>query len=85
MKKLIRLIARISGVEKEIRQENTKLIGSYMSDYSYWFSGLPTAGNSLELYARELKKGNTLLYGGMTDKIRDKVYELDKENKNIHT
>lgn len=85
MKKLIRFIARISGVEEEIRQENTKLIGSYMSQYSYWFSGLPTAGNSLELYARELKKGSVCLVGCTNDKIRDKVYELDKDNKNIHS
>lgn len=84
MRNVIRFIARISGVEERIKQENTRLIGGYMSQYSYWFSGLPTAGNALELYARELNKGHVVLYGDMSNKIREEVYKLHKDNKNIH-
>lgn len=84
MKKFIRFIARVSGVEKEIQEETTKQIGNYMSQYSHWFASIPTAANVLELYSKPLKDGQTTLIASQHDQIRDMVYELDKIKKNIH-
>ena len=38
MKKIIRLIARISGVEKQIEDEHRRIISTYIIETSAWFS-----------------------------------------------
>ena len=77
-------MAEISGVTKQIELDTTKRIGYQMSQYSYWFSGLPTAGNSLELYSRHLIDGQENLVGAQHDNLRVKLYKFDKSKENVH-
>ena len=85
MKKIIRWISDITGVTNEIEKEACKRIGHSMYDYSYWFGKVPSIGNGLALYAKNLIEGHQNLYGDEHDKLRSELYKLYDENKNIHS
>lgn len=86
MKKLIRYLSKISGVEEEIKVETCKQIGQSMLDYSYWFN-LPIgydASNTLYLYSEHLRNGHSHLYGSQFSSMRTEYYTLHKSGKWIH-
>lgn len=79
MKKVIRFLASVSGVESEIRKEQTKQIGGQFIEYSYWFGGdnlrIPV-GNALMILGSNMLK-NTM-YGA--DRLRNSIDELGVHN-----
>jgi len=87
--KFIKWIAEISGVADKIREENTKFIGHQMHNYSYWFTGGLCDGkydvcNAYAKYAEHLMNGETHLYGGQSNQLRDELYCLSKNNTRVH-
>lgn len=79
MKKIIRFLARVSGVEDEIRQSQTKEIGGRMWQDAYWWNGGSNAPlwdvfNAFFLYANSLKRGSI----ADIDYVRKKVYRMAK-------
>lgn len=89
MKRVIKWLSEVTGVADKIREENTKFIGCQMSHYSHWFSGglasgKYDAGNALEKYSRYLIKGNTHLFCGQSDQLREELFKLSQENERVH-
>lgn len=87
--KIIRWLAEVTGVAHKIRQEQTEFIGHHLHNYSYLFTGGLTNGkydvcNAYAKYAELLIKGNSLLWGGMSSRLRDELYELSKKNECVH-
>lgn len=86
MKGIIRWLADVSGVSKEIRNEQTKTIGNYMFQNGYWFTGglefgegLHDAANVMFLYGNRLNQGDPI---PDIDSIRKSVYAHNK-NKTL--
>jgi hypothetical protein len=87
--KIIKWIAEVTGVADKIREENTKLIGQQMYEYSYWFTvglsnGKYDVCNAYAKYAEYLIKGNTHLYGGQSGLLRDELFKLSQKNERVH-
>lgn len=81
MKKIIRFLANISGVEDDIRKDERINVGSTMDGARYWWSGgsdgLPKYDvyNAFLLYSRYLKNG---YLNPPIDTIRKEVYSFEK-------
>jgi len=71
MKKFIRFIARISGVEKQIRDEKEKQIASDIMQASYWMSSGERlrAGNALFMYSRLLTDCGHVNHSNLRDQL----------------
>ena len=89
--KMIKWLADVSGVTKKIEVAHCKLIGSYMYDYSYWFTGglthskgINEVSNVLAMYSKALNKGNPTLIGSEHDILRNEIYRMSKNNILIH-
>ena len=81
MKRFIRFLAKISGVEKQIEDERNKIIGSQLVEYSYWLGATDVrtpAGNALDIMGRSVK-GEAYVNASM---LRDKIDE--RGTINIH-
>lgn len=91
MKKLIRWIAEVTGVAKQIRVEAYKEVGDSMQHYAYWFTGgLAVQGTKFDmsnvLYEYPnwcLKKGYPNLFGSQQMDLRQYLWELSDEGKSI--
>lgn len=91
MKKLIRWIAEVTGVAKQIRVETCKEVGNSMQQYAYWYTGgLMVEGHKYDisniLYEypnRCLKQGSTHLFGGQFDELRQELWKLSEQDKSI--
>ena len=91
MKKLIRWIAEVTGVAKQIRVEAYKQAGDSMQQYAYWYTGgLLVNGHKYDisniLYEypnRCLKQGSPNLFGGQFDNLRQELWKLSEEDKSI--
>ena len=91
MKKIIRWIAEVTGVAKQIRVETCKEVGSSMQQYAYWYTGgLMVKGHKYDIsnilyeYPNKcLKQGSPHLFGGQFDKLRQELWKLSDEGKSI--
>lgn len=75
MKKIIRFLIRISGIEQEIRGEVIFEIGCYMKQDAWWFSseGYEKVYNVLHLYADSLKHQKQI---PRIQYLRERIYSL---------
>lgn len=70
---MIRFLARITGVEKEIQKETINEIAGHMKNDAWWFSseGDEQAYNVMHLYADGLKRlGRPPMISPLRDRIR---------------
>ena len=71
MKKLIRWLADVSGVSREIKIEACKLVGKQMQDYADWFPEGETS-NVLQEYPKWcLNNGWPHMTGSQFDQLRE--------------
>lgn len=88
MKAIIRFLARISGVEDDIRNETTEHIGGQLRNESHWFTGLYN-GNEIDevqpIFAALFKIGDSLEKKHRFDvsRIRDEVVEWIREGNKL--
>lgn len=91
MKKIIKWLAEVTGVAKEIRTKAYKDVGHGMRRYAYWFTGgILVEGHKYDisniLYEypnRCLFQGSPHLYGNQFDDLRQELWKLSDENKSI--
>lgn len=87
MKKIIRWIAEVTGVAKQIRKEAYEQVGHRMQQYSYWFLNGQEEydiSNVLFEYANKcLHHGMPHLFGTQHDELRNELRKLHKEGKSI--
>ena len=79
MKRIIRWLADVSGVTKDIETETTKFIGNEMHDAGYWLSAYPTLMLCIQLYAENLKKGNQHFFAFQFGEWRAKILEVNNK------
>ena len=78
MKQIIRWVAKWSGVEQEIRDDERESIGCQIQGFHYWFTTRKPICNALWFVAQEVRKGGFFHY----DKIRDQVLKLGDKRYN---
>ena len=91
MKKIIKWLANISGVTRDIQIDSAKQIGSRMQEYSYWFTGgimrnypLKDVSNILSKYPEKcLNHGHFGLGGSQFIDLREELYNMSKEDKSV--
>ena len=88
MKRLIRYLADITGVTREIEYAAYSNVGDRLLSGSYWFNGgmmygypINSVQNFMVLYGDKLKNGN---YFPDISGIRDDIYRAEKEGLNLN-
>lgn len=89
MKSIIRWLASISGVEKQIRLDERQAIGYEMRDSAYWFTNISRYGIFYPVFHQLANRlcGKHTLHGhwirGMVDEWKDRQEsgEYDKWHK----
>ena len=87
MKTIIRWLSNISGVTREIIEEERKYIGGRLIQYSYWFNGglmystpLTSVANFAMLFGEALKEDNCT---PDISTLRDNLYKMEAQELNV--
>jgi hypothetical protein len=78
MKKIIRWLADVSGVTKEIETENTKFIGNEMLRNSVYYGDYPIFEFCIEAYSKKLMEGIKKINENDILECRDKTFNYYK-------